>query len=309
MELFGASFSVPYAQYLGLDPKACMRAAIEDLGVRRFRLMSYWNRLEPRPGEYDWRELDWQIDMAENAGAEVTLCLGLRQPRWPENHWPDWARDTPDAVWQPVLLAFIEAVVNRYKDKKCIVSYQLENEALLKSFGQHGNYDRARLRREYALVKRLDPGRPIIMTTSDAWGIPWIGPIPDIVGFSIYRYLYDEKKGRYVASTRSARFYRLRAGLIRLLRRRPVYIHELQAEPWGPRPIPDMSLDEQFKSMNPERVEEAVEYARATTLLPADVWGLEWWYWLRIKHDSPVIWNYMTEVFHQRAASHEKNKK
>lgn len=294
---FGASFSVPYAQYLGLDPKACLKAAIEDLGVKRFRLMSYWNRLEPTRGAYDFRELDWQIDMAEAAGVQVSLCLGLRQPRWPENHWPDWALGTPDDVWQPALMAFIETVVNRYKDKECIVSYQLENEALLKAFGQNGNFDRKRLRREYGLVKLLDPDRPVIMSTSDSWGIPWFGPIPDIVGFSIYRYLYDEKKGRYVASTRNARFYRLRAGLIQLLRRRPTYIHELQAEPWGPQPVPEMPIEEQFKSINPARVKEAVEYARATTLLPADVWGLEWWYWLKTVHNLPDIWESMRHVY------------
>src|SRR5690606_15604402 len=89
--IFGVSFSVPYAQYLGLDPKACFDAALNDLGFRRFRLMSYWNRLEPEKDTYDFRELDWQINMAEKYGAEVTLCLGLRQPRWPESHWPDWA--------------------------------------------------------------------------------------------------------------------------------------------------------------------------------------------------------------------------
>lgn len=297
MHTFGASFSVPYAQYLGLDPKACLTAAIEDLGVRRFRLMSYWNRLEPTQGLYDFSELDWQIDIAEAAGAEVTLCLGLRQPRWPENHWPDWAFGTPDTVWQPALLAFIEAVLNRYKDKQCIVSYQLENETLLKSFGQNGNFDRKRLRREFRLVKSLDPSRPVIMTTSDSWGIPWLGPLPDIVGFSIYRYLYDEKKRRYVASSRSAHFYSLRATLIRLFRRRPTYIHELQAEPWGPMPIPEMSLDEQFQSINPARVRETIEYARETALLPVDMWGLEWWYRLKQQHGHSEIWNYMRDIY------------
>lgn len=259
--------------------------------------MSYWNRLEPKQGEYDFRELDWQITMAEAAGAEVTLCLGLRQPRWPESHWPDWALNTPSDVWQLALEQFIAEVVNRYKDRSCIVSYQLENEALLKSFGKHGNFDRKRLRREFKLVKQLDPARPVIMTTSDAWGIPWLGPVPDLVGFSIYRYLYDDKKGTYVASSRSARFYHIRAVLIRLLRWRKTYIHELQAEPWGPKPVPEMSLEEQFKSINPARVKEAIGYARATTLLPADVWGLEWWYWLKTGHDHREIWDYMRSVY------------
>lgn len=295
MARLGASFSVSYAQYLGLDPKKCLKAAVDDLGVRRLRLMSYWNRLEPAQGEYDWRELDWQIELAEKAGAEVTLCLGLRQPRWPESHWPDWARELPDDQWQKRLLDFIAEVVKRYKDKACIVSYQLENEALLRTFGENGNFDRSRLKREFALIKQLDPSRPVIMSTSDSWGIPVFGPRPDKYAFSIYRYFYD--KGTYRHASRPALFYRLRALVIRLAKWRQVFIHELQAEPWGPKPIPEMDLEEQFKSINPARVKEAVAYARRTGLQPIDIWGLEWWYWLLVEQSHTEIWNYMRATY------------
>jgi hypothetical protein len=40
-----------------------LRAAIQDLGVRRFRLMSYWDEHEKTPGDYDFKELDAQIAM------------------------------------------------------------------------------------------------------------------------------------------------------------------------------------------------------------------------------------------------------
>lgn len=280
-----------------VEPKACLEAALEDLGVRRLRLMSYWDVHEKTRGSYDFTELDWQIDMAEQHGAEVSLCLGLRQPRWPESHWPEWALQLPDTEWQAALYSFIEIVVKRYKDRKCIISYQLENEALLKSFGLRSNFDRKRLVREFKLVKQLDPSRPVIMTTSDAWGIPWRRPLPDIVGFSIYRYLFDAKKNRYVKSTRRARFYRFRAVLIRILRFRKTYIHELQAEPWGPKATIELPVDEQAKSMNLAHVQEAVQYAQDTTLLPADLWGLEWWFWLKTKHGQTEIWNYLKQVY------------
>ncbi len=288
---------MPYAQYLGVDTKKCLEAAITDLGFKRFRLMSYWNRLEPLPGQYDFRELDWQIDMAEKHGVEVSLCLGLRQPRWPESHWPEWALHLPEDERQDRLLEFIKATVLRYKDKKCIESYQLENEALLKSFGENGNFDRNRLRNEFKLVKSLDSSRPVIMSTSDSWGIPVFGPRPDMYAFSIYRYFYD--KGSYRHASRPAVFYRVRAFLIRLLKWRRVFIHELQAEPWGSQPIPDMTLDEQFKSVNSARVKEAVAYARKTGLNPIDIWGLEWWYWLKIEHNHTEIWDYMRSVYRE----------
>lgn len=292
---FGASFSAPYAQYLGVNHKACLEAAITDLRVRRLRLMSYWNRLEPRRGSYDFSELDWQIKMAEKHGAEVTLCLGLRQPRWPENHWPDWALGLPEGEWQQALLDFIAKTVNRYKKSACVVSYQLENEARLRRFGLNGNFDRRRLKREYKLVKSLDEKRPVIMSCSDSWGLPLLGPRPDRYGFSIYRYFYD--KDAYRQASRPALFYRIRARLIGLLKNRGVFIHELQAEPWGPKPIPQMPLKEQFKSMEINKVKQAVVFAQSTGLYPVDLWGMEWWYWLKTKHDKPEIWNYMRSVY------------
>lgn len=183
---FGVSFSAPYAEYLGIHPQTCMKESITDLGVKRFRLMSYWNRHETQKGTYDFRDLDWQMKLAEKHGVEVTLCLGLKQPRWPESHWPTWAKNTTKEEWQQHLLDFIHTAVTRYKDYSCIVSYQLENEAMLRSFGEAGDFDRNRLKRELELIKSLDPTRPVIMSTSDSWGIPVFGPRPDVYGFSIY---------------------------------------------------------------------------------------------------------------------------
>lgn len=295
MILYGASFSIKYAREMHVSPKACLKAALYDLGVKRLRLMSYWDEHEPAQGYYDFSDLDWQIDMAEKYDAEVSLCLGLRQPRWPESHWPAWAKDMPKDEWQKALLMYIEVVIKRYKGRSCIVSYQLENEALLKTFGLNGDFDRKRLKREFSLVKRLDPTRPVIMSSSNSYGIPFFGPKPDMYAFSIYRYFYD--RGKYRQSGRQPMFYRLRALIIKALKRRRVFIHELQAEPWGPVGTSKLQLEEQNKSMNLERVVEAVTYARKTKLLPADCWGLEWWYWLKTTQNKPQIWNYMKTVF------------
>lgn len=292
---FGASFSVPYAEYLGISPRECLKASLVDLGVRRLRLMTYWNRVEKKRGKYSFREIDWQIKMAEKHGAVVTLCLGLRQPRWPENHWPAWARNLPEDEWQTALLNFIEAVVRRYRGYDCVISWQLENEAFNRNFGLDGNFDRERLKREMELVKTLDPNRPVIMTASNSWGVPLLGPRADIYGFSVYRYVY--RKEKYWLTRLTPGFFRLRALIVRLLQFRKAFIHELQAEPWGPKGIPDMSIKEQFKSMNPLRVQEAVRFAASAGLYPADLWGLEWWYWLKTRHRRPQIWDYMREVY------------
>ena len=295
MQKYGVSFSFKYAKEMSIDPRACLKAAFKDLGVQRVRLMSYWDMHEPSLGIYDFTELDWQIEMAEKYGAEITLCLGLRQPRWPESHWPLWAMKLPDNEWQDALCDYISAVITRYKTKKCIVSYQLENEALLKEFGLNGNYDRNRLKREFKLVKQLDDTRPVIMSTSDSGGFPFFGPKPDMYAYTIYRYFY--RRGKYRHSIRSAWTYKFRAVVIRVLKRRRSFIHELQAEPWGPTGTSRLNVEEQLKSMDLTRVKEAVAYVNKTTLLPADLWGLEWWYWMKTEEDNPEIWNYLKTIF------------
>lgn len=295
MNNYGVSFSYKYALEMSVDPRQCLTAALTDLGVKRLRLMSYWDIHEPSQGVYDFTELDWQIELAEKHSAEVSLCLGLRQPRWPESHWPEWAKQLPDEQWKASLYAFINTVIERYKTYKCITSYQLENEALLKAFGLNGNYDRSRLKYEFDLVKTLDPSRPVIMTTSDSGGFPFFGPRPDMYAYTIYRYFF--RRGKYRHSIRPAWTYHLRATVINLFKRRKSFIHELQAEPWGSEGTSKLSVEEQLKSMNLERIKEAIAYVNRTTLLPADLWGLEWWYWMKTVQNQPDIWDYLKTVY------------
>lgn len=286
---YGVSVSIKQCRNFGLKYDTVLRALIKNLGVRRFRLMSYWDEHEKSPGQYDFVILDKQIDIIEKAGGEVTLCLGARQPRWPENHWPDWAWNLPKPQRDAALLKFIEQVVERYKDRPVIISYQLENEALLGTFGKRSEVDRNRLMMEYFWVKTLDKTRPIIMTTSTSWGIPVKQPIPDIVGFSYYQMLYQG--GKYRRSFHRPWLDRWRARLITLLHRKPSFIHELQAEPWGPKNIWEMDLDEQFKSMSLKQLQKNIAQAKKTGLYPIDLWGAEWWYWLKTKHRAPDHWD------------------
>src|SRR6476469_9013154 len=88
---FGVSFSIKQCRNFKLNPDQALWWLIKDAGFRRFRLMSYWDEHEKQPGVYDFTSLDKQIRTISRAGGQITLCLGARQPRWPENHWPDWA--------------------------------------------------------------------------------------------------------------------------------------------------------------------------------------------------------------------------
>ncbi|HET6924504.1 MAG TPA: beta-galactosidase, partial [Candidatus Saccharimonadales bacterium] len=184
-ERFGISFSLKQCRNFGVDQLKALDWLLAQ-GWRRFRLTSYWDEHEPEQGTYDFKALDAQIRRITEAGGVFTLCLGARQPRWPENHWPNWAWLTTKGKRTEALLRYLEVVVDRYRDEPALIGYQLENEALLKSFGKRAEVDRPRLRAEFALIKRLDPVRPVIMSTSTSWGIPLRQPIPDIVGFSYY---------------------------------------------------------------------------------------------------------------------------
>ena len=87
--------------------------------------------------------------MIESAGGEIALSLGLRQPRWPECHGPEWAMNKSKSEWLPDLLEYTTETVNRYKDRPALVEYQLENEFLLTVFGDCPYHSRERLIEEF----------------------------------------------------------------------------------------------------------------------------------------------------------------
>lgn len=286
---FGVSFSIKQCRNFNISPEDCLTWLIKDCGFRRFRLMSYWDEIESTRGSYDFKELDNQIKSITKSNGAISLCLGARQPRWPENHWPDWAWQLSTSERTRALLDFIKVVVERYKGYKCIINYQLENEALMRTFGTRVEVDRKRLRKEFVLVKLVDRSRPIVMSTSTSWGIPFRRPIPDIVGFSYYQTVYNNDKQAYITAFHKPWVDRLRAMMVKILWRCPSFIHELQLEPWGPKNIWEMSKSEQMKSMSIQQIKQNIRLAYKTGLNPIDLWGGEWWYWCHLRGDNTII--------------------
>lgn len=296
----GVSFIPAYAQSLGVDPEETMDALL-DIGVRDFRLVSYWNQLEPEQGKYDFSLLDWQFAKAEKAGANVTLTLGLRQPRWPECHKPDWANKLPDGQWQAQLNEFIDKVVDRYKVSPALQDYQLENEYFLKGFGMCYDFSRERLVSEYNLVKKLDPSRDIVVGRSNnALGFPVGEPTPDEFSISVYKRVWDAGvTKRYLEYPYPAWFYGYLAGVQKIYSGRDMRVAELQAEAWGPRgqSLTDISLDEQNKSLDAERLRDRFEYGRGTGMKRIDMWGAEYWYYRKQILKDPSLWDVARQEF------------
>ena len=95
LRVYGATFSPRFAEQFGLDWKAAYRAMLDDLRIRTVRVAAYWDRVEPRRGEYDFSETDWLIAEAGKRGAEIVLAVGQKLPRWPECFVPEWVKELP----------------------------------------------------------------------------------------------------------------------------------------------------------------------------------------------------------------------
>ena len=283
----GATFSLTYAQELGLDWQEAYLATLDELRVRRLRLPAYWSRLEPRPGILDFADLDWQVDEAADRDAEIIMAVGRKLPRWPECHQPSWAANLDEDQLQQETLEIIEAVVRRYRDNPAIVAWQVENEPFF-PFGDCPEPDIAFLKQEIALVRSLD-SRPIVITESGELST-WFqaANLADILGISTYRVVWSRYVG-YFYWPITPKNYQRRALAVRTLVQ-DIIVSELQAEPWSDRGhVRDMPIDRQLKLMNPERLRSNLSFARRIGLSAAYLWGVEWWYWLKTR-GYPEMW-------------------
>jgi hypothetical protein len=296
---YGMSFNTPYARELGLDWRNTYDAILDELGVRHLRLAAHWPMVEPKRGEYNFTELDYQIERAEEVGASVILAVGRRLPRWPECHVPEWTNAIEREERQAAQLKYMEAVINRYKDSPAITLWQVENEPFLAAFAfEHcGELDVPFLDREIALVRELDPTRQILLTDSGNLG-RWTEAYSrgDVFGTSVYVHFWNPELGQFRTVLPPAA-YRVKENVMELLHGdKPTYLIELSAEPWLLEPIVDVPLEVQFTRMNLEKFEEILTYAEETHFERQYLWGGEWWYWLHLQGES-AMWERGKRLF------------
>lgn len=298
---WGVTFSASYAEDYGLSWEKTYLAILDDLKVKELRLSAYWQVTEPVPNIYDFSALDWQIAQAKIRGAHIVLAVGRRLPRWPECHIPAWAQELSEAEQQEEILELFEAVVNRYKNERAIWAWQVENEPFV-SFGQCPELDEAFLEKEVRLVKRLDASRPVVVTDT-ANGLLWNAPARhgDIIGINVFRikpHFYDDGTLYYPIDKTPPELYAARVQLFKgLFLKKRIMVTELQAEPWPlDTAIHEISVDEQYASMNPEHFRDTVEFFKRTGLKQAYLWGAEWWYWLKV-NGHPEMWEEVKRLF------------
>jgi len=296
---YGVSFSKFHSDELKLDWKETYLALLDDLDARRLRLTAHWPNTEPTDDKFNFKEFDFQMAEAEKRGVEVILSVGRRLPGWPECHDPVWAKNLSVSDRQSEILEYIEKVVSRYKDLPAIKYWQVENEPFLTFFSRSncGELDKNFLEKEIALVKKLDPTHPILLTDSGEFGT-WFGAYKrgDVFGTSLYLYIWNRKIGPFRYPILPA-FFRFKQNLVSLIYgKKPSLIIELSAEPWLLQPIVDTPIFVLQERMGLGKFNEMLDFASKTGFDEQYLWGAEWWYWMK-KQGYPEHWERARKLF------------
>jgi len=295
---YGVTFSKKESEDLGLDWKENYLAILDDLQVKKIRLSAYWDEVEKEKGIFIWDDLDWQINEAEKRNTEIILAIGTRLPRWPECHFPDWVKKTNKQEREKEVLNYIKKTIERYKNKKTIKVWQIENEPFLAHFGECPKLDKEFLDKEILLAHKLD-SRPILISDSGELSL-WLPAAKraDIFGTTMYRDTYSQILKKYIHYPIEPGFFRFKKNIASF------FVHpekwlviELQGEPWGPRPFQELSQKERDKTMSYEKFLDIIDFSRKTGFKEFYLWGVEWWYWEKnVQHDDR-FWNKAKELF------------
>lgn len=295
---WGVNFSLKQAIFLELDPQELYLAILDDLKAKNVKISVHWDITEPQEKQYDFKDLDWQVAEAEKRNVNLILAIGMKTPRWPECHLPQWAMNLNKQQQQDKILKYLETTVLRYKDSSAISAWQVENEPFFK-FGACPWSDEAFVKKEVALVKKLDPEHKVLITESGEMSF-WnkAAKIGDLVGFTTYRQVWNDQFKTYASYDPwiSPMFYYRRAELIKTLFGKKAIGIELQAEPWCPNSVMHTSIEEQQQTMSLAQLKKAINFAKDTGIDTYYLWGAEWWYWMKNKQNHPEYWQEAQKV-------------
>ncbi|MBU4274498.1 cellulase family glycosylhydrolase [Patescibacteria group bacterium] len=296
--LWGVNFSQMQTERLGLDWKDTYLALIEDLGAKYIKLIINWDWVEGKRNDYFFDDVDWQVKKAKENGVKLMMVIGMKTGRWPECHMPAWVEGLSKEERENEVLEYIQEMVLKYRDSNAVISWQVENEPFF-PFGECPKTDINFLKKEVELVKSLDlQKRPIIISDTGEFSL-WLkaAKIGDIAGTTMYKKVWSKELNVYFSVPFPPLFYWSKAQLVKTLLGKEVQCVELQAEPWGPILLYDLPIEEQQKSMNLEKFKHNIEFAKKTGFDTFYLWGAEWWYWLKEKHNQPEIWNEARKLF------------
>ncbi len=322
----GTTFSAKQCRYLGVNAKETFKEILKtkfDL----IRLSAYWDELEPQKDVYDFTELDWQIAQATSKQIPIVLTVGMKAPRWPEYFIPPWVLRhlrlrkgtdiSQNAYLRQRTLRFIETVVRRYRNAEAIRYWQVENEPLDRTGPGYWWIAPSFLAQEVALVRRLDPQRRPIVLTTVTYPNPLLRRLMylfmrhdtideslrlgDILGVNVYPVVGHRwflKKSYYWTTPKERQEY-LASILKRPTRgKKPVWVTELQAEPWEPdqlvytgREIPPTG--------DPAIAQRSVQEVRALGINTILLWGAEYWQFRKARRRDAHWWDVVHGLLQQ----------
>ena len=294
---WGVNFSQKQATSLGLDWKETYLALLEDLGVREIKIAVHWDILEPKNQEFFFEDLDWQMSQAERVDAKVLLAIGMKTPRWPECHIPEWADTLLKEELREEILQMLEAVVLRYKDHEALFAWQVENEPLF-PFGKCPWRDFTFLQNEVNLVQSLDLEHEVFISDSGELSL-WMNAarLGDKVAVTIYQNIWSGELNMYLSLPFPAISYSRKAWLIEKLFGKEVIVGELQAEPWVKGELENSTFKEQEKTMSLSQLQDNIAFAKNTGLDTFYLWGGEWWYQMKEMRGKEEFWQEAKKLF------------
>lgn len=295
---WGVSFSQKFSEELGLDWKQNYEAIVNDLHPKQMRLMAYWDLVEKNKDKFDFADLDYQMSIAEKNHVAVILAIGEKVPRWPECHDPTWAKILGTDDRRAALLDEIKALVTRYKTSPALRYWQVENEPFL-AFGECPPVDETFFDNELALVKSLDPAHLTLTTDSGELSL-WYQAASrgDVFGTTVYRRVYNRIFGQ-IQYYLQPEFFRVKEAFTRFVTRdfeKKYIVVELGAEPWLEHQIYETPLADQLKVFDLPYFKDTITYAKETGFDEFYLWGSEWWYWMKVRQNTPEFWNYAKSV-------------
>jgi Beta-galactosidase len=309
----GISFRPLQAAAFGLDAGEALDRLL-GYPIELVRLAAYWNRIESEPGASDFAELDRHVDAVEAAGRQIILCVGaVKAFGYPEYFVP--AHHTPvplpegtlidPASHRPLLDAactFVARVVHRYRDRRSVVAWQVEHDAVDPLGMEHSwRLSTEFVAREIEAIRAADASRPVLMNgflptsvpvaISQRWRTRGQGDslavaqrLADIVGIDFYpRHAVAATAGRsvYLDGSRTPWQQGRRRSLFTA--GRELMVCEGQAEPWEAVTRPPSEPGRGMYSCLPEHVIEAYNQCMrwndgAPVALSAYLfWGAEYW--------------------------------
>lgn len=287
----GTTFSPQHLEYLNLDVDNSLTRAIS-FGFFHLRIGAYWNRIERLKGTYDYSELETILEKCERKNQKIIMVVGVKSPRWPEFYWPSFikTKNTNDPDTKQTILEFVKKTIESLKKFSCITHWQVENEPLDPSGPENLSIDIEFLKKEIHAVKDIDP-RPVIVSL---WGndmkkrgtFAKAQVLGDVVGLDLYyrqfvRRLFNKSYYRGPDLTDDD----LRALLNKS--KKPVWITELQAEPWEGNTAG--YLGERPASMSPLLLRDNVERVSKLPAREVLLWGLEYWLLRQSKGDERYV--------------------